>query len=631
MRNSPLIAVALAVLTACATEVKAPTASVVASLSVNTGAVAQLDGSASSDPAGRTLAYDWSFTAVPAGSTAALNDPSIAKPSFTPDVAGTYVVQLVVSNGIHPSPPAKVTVTATLVRPVASAIALVANVPAGALVQLNGQGSNDPSGLPLSFAWSFTAKPAGSKAQLNDPTLAMPAFPADVPGSYTVQLVVSNGVHQSLPVTVIVTASTCGTLRPIAQVQLLAPEAAGPGLPPGASVRIPVGAVVSASGIASNDPDNLAPCNAGQTLTYRWTLDALATNSNATLNSATAVNPAFVANLPGTYRLGLVVTDSTGLSSAETTLTVNADPSFGSVLPIAGFSIQTLNAGSAQAMNAPRGLAVDGAGVVYVAQSGTPRRVTRHQAGGVSILAESAYLGSFNSQLDDLALDTTGTSPRLLVTSGPRIVAVDPTTGLQSLFADFAFSARGEDFRGIAVGITATTAATNTLQVAAVDNGNDQILLFDPATGAAAGAVPFGPGTVLSPWGVALISPAAGAVGSATWFTSSNGTGPNGTIEKLAAAVTSALLSGTASGSLSLNRARDLVLSPCPTPRLFVANGSGVLVVDTASGAYKTLVTGLGTPAGLAFDTSTSPPALLVTDDSTKNALYRIDGPFCTL
>jgi PKD repeat protein len=538
MRTSPLIAVTLAVLTACATEVKAPTASVVASLSVNSGAVAQLDGSASSDPAGRTLTYDWSFTAVPPGSTAALNDPSIAKPSFTPDVAGTYVVQLVVSNGGHPSPPAKVTVT----------------------------------------------------------------------------------------------ASTCGTARPNAQVQLLAPEALGPAAQL-VAVRIPVSAVVSASGAASADPDNLAPCSAGQTLSYHWTLDAIPAGSGATLNSATAVNPTFTAGVPGTYVLGLVVTDSTGLSSTEATVTVTADPSFGSVLPIAGFAIKTVNAGTAQAMNAPRGLAVDGAGVVYVAQSGAPRRVTRHQAGGVSILAEGAYLGSFNSPLDDLALDTTGTSPRLLVTSGPRIVAVDPTTGLQSLFADFAFSARGEDFRGITVGVTATTIATSTVQVAAVDNGNDQILLFDPATGAAAGAVPFGPGTVVNPWGVAMISPAAGAAGSATWFTSSNNTGPNGngTIEKLAAGVTSALLSGTASGSLALNRARDLALSPCPTPRLFVANGSGVLVVDTVSGAYKTLVTGLGTPAGLAFDTSTSPPALLVTDDSAKNALYRLDGPFCTL
>ncbi len=539
MRTTPLLAAALALLTACATEVKAPTASAVTSLSVNTGAVVQLDGSASSDPAGRALAYGWAFTALPAGSRAALNDPALAKPSFNADVTGTYLLQLVVSNGVHQSAPVKVTVT----------------------------------------------------------------------------------------------AAACGAARPNAQVQLLAPEAAGPAaqLP---AIRVPVGAAVVASAAASSDPDNLAPCSAGQALSYRWTLDVVPAGSTAALNSAGALAPTFTAGVPGTYVLGLVVTDSTGLSSTEAAVTVIADPSFGAVLPLAGFSIQTVNAGTAQAMNAPRGLAVDAAGVAYVAQSATPRRVTKHHAGAVSILAEGAYLGT---ALGDVALDTTGASPRLLVTSGARIVAVDPTTGAQSLYADLTFTGGGQNFQGIAVGLTATTAATNTLQIAVVDDNNDQILLFDPAAAAlpltaAAGAVPFGPGTVASPWGVAMISPTPGAAGTATWFTSSNGTGPNGTIEKLAGGVTTTLLTSTASGSLDLRRARDLALSPCPTPKLFVANGNGVLVVDTATGAYKTLVTGLGTPAGLAFDTSGAAPALLVTDDSAaKNALYRIDGPFCSL
>jgi hypothetical protein len=536
MRTSPLVAVALAALTACATEVKAPTASVVASLSINTGAVAQLDGSASSDPAGRTLSYDWSFTAIPAGSQAALNDPAIAKPSFTPDVAGSYVVQLVVSNGVHPSPPAKVTVT----------------------------------------------------------------------------------------------ASTCGTARPNAQVQLLAPVAAGPALQLVVG-RIPVGAVVSASGAASGDPDNLAPCSAGQTLTYRWTLDAVPAGSATTVNAATSLSPSFTADVPGAYLLGLVVTDSTGLSSAKAAVTMTADPSFGAVLPIAGFSVRAVNAGPAQAMDTPRGPAVDGAGVAFVAQegllNGTPHRVTRHQAGGVSILAEGAYLGS---TLNDVALDTTGALPRLLVTSGSRVVAVDPTTGLQSLFADFSFILGGR-FQGITVGVTATTAATSTWRIAVADRNSGLIQLFDPAAAALpltapVATVSFGPG--VRPWGVAMLSPAPGTpAGVATWFTTDNAAGA---ILKNSGGTVTTLLANN--GSLVLDGARDLALSPCPTPKLFVANGNGVLVVDPVSGAYKALATGFGTPAGLAFDTSTSPPALLVTDDDpAKNALYRIEGPFCTL
>ena len=391
MRTSPLIAVALAVLTACATEVKAPTASAVASLSVNTGSVAQLDGSASSDPAGRPLTYDWSFTAVPPGSHAALNDPHLARPSFTPDVSGTY----------------------------------------------------------------------------------------------TLSLVVANGVHQSNAVTVTVTAAVCGLARPVAQVQLLAPETAGPAGQVTVA-RIPVGATALASGAASTDPDNAAPCSAGQTLSYRWSLDAVPSGSAAVLNSTTAVDPSFTADVPGTFRLALVVTDSTGLASTAGTLTLTADPAFGAVLPVTGFSITTVNAGAAQAMNDPRGVAVDGAGAVYVAQggnfngAGASARVTKHQGGGVSILAEGAYL---TNSLQDLALDTTQTKARLLATNGNRIVALDPITGFQSLFADFSLVGGGHSLRGLTVGVASVAGApaVATSRIAVADRNNNQILLFDPA------------------------------------------------------------------------------------------------------------------------------------------------------
>lgn len=62
------------------------------------GSPVQLDGSASSDPEG-TLTFNWTITQAPAGSTAALVDPTTATPTFTPDVAGSYTVLLEVSDG----------------------------------------------------------------------------------------------------------------------------------------------------------------------------------------------------------------------------------------------------------------------------------------------------------------------------------------------------------------------------------------------------------------------------------------------------------------------------------------------------------------------------------------------------
>ncbi|MBI1422177.1 MAG: hypothetical protein GC149_01840 [Gammaproteobacteria bacterium] len=58
---------------------------------------AYLDGSKSTAPKGQTLSYAWTFVSKPTGSNAALAGANTAKPTFVPDKAGTYTVQLVVS------------------------------------------------------------------------------------------------------------------------------------------------------------------------------------------------------------------------------------------------------------------------------------------------------------------------------------------------------------------------------------------------------------------------------------------------------------------------------------------------------------------------------------------------------
>ncbi|HYP71153.1 MAG TPA: PKD domain-containing protein, partial [Variovorax sp.] len=77
----------------------APVAVAGSAMKARTGATVQLDGSASSDADGDTLIYSWTLFSAPAGSIATLNNASSAKPSFTADVAGTYVASLVVNDG----------------------------------------------------------------------------------------------------------------------------------------------------------------------------------------------------------------------------------------------------------------------------------------------------------------------------------------------------------------------------------------------------------------------------------------------------------------------------------------------------------------------------------------------------
>jgi len=72
----------------------------------------QLDGSASRDGNGKAFSYAWRFTSQPGGSRAALTGATTSRPTFTPDQAGAYVLELKIINAGGQSTDA-VTITAT--------------------------------------------------------------------------------------------------------------------------------------------------------------------------------------------------------------------------------------------------------------------------------------------------------------------------------------------------------------------------------------------------------------------------------------------------------------------------------------------------------------------------------------
>jgi len=63
------------------------------------GATVTLDGTVSSDADSHPIAFSWTMSSAPGSSTVALTGGTTATPQFTPDVAGTYVVQLIVHDG----------------------------------------------------------------------------------------------------------------------------------------------------------------------------------------------------------------------------------------------------------------------------------------------------------------------------------------------------------------------------------------------------------------------------------------------------------------------------------------------------------------------------------------------------
>ena len=267
---------------------------------VNVGQTVTLNGSGSTDPNGNPLTYLWSFVSRPAGSAAALAGATTVNPTFVADAAGSYTVQLIVNDGQAPSPADTVVVTTGNLPPVANAGPDQA-VNVGQTVTLNGSGSTDPNGNPLTYLWSFVSRPAGSAAALAGATTVNPTFVADAAGSYTVQLIVNDGQANSPPDTVII-AATASNLRPTAN--------AGP------DQTVTVATTVTLDGSASSDPE-------GRPLTYRWFFVSQPAGSPAELQNPTTAKPFFTPALVGSYVVGLVVNDGT-LNSTQTNVVITA-------------------------------------------------------------------------------------------------------------------------------------------------------------------------------------------------------------------------------------------------------------------------------------------------------------------
>ena len=281
------------------TDNSAPVAAAGADQSVLVGDTVTLDGSGSHDADGDGLTYVWSLASVPAGSAAMLSNAAAVKPTFVVDLPGTYVAQLIVNDGMVGSAPDSVSISTDNSAPVAAAGA-DQSVLVGDTVTLDGSGSHDADGDGLTYAWSLASVPAGSAAMLSNAAAVKPTFVVDLPGTYVAQLVVNDGMVGSAPDSVSISTDNS------------APVAAA-----GADQSVLVGDTVTLDGSGSHDAD-------GDGLTYAWSLASVPAGSAATLSNATTVNPAFVADLPGTYVAQLIVNDGM-VGSAPDTVSVTTD------------------------------------------------------------------------------------------------------------------------------------------------------------------------------------------------------------------------------------------------------------------------------------------------------------------
>ena len=290
--------------TATATTNVAPTANPGASQNVLVGAVVSMDGSASKDPDGGTLTFKWTLIGKPVGSAATLTNSSYPNPKFTADLAGNYVLSLVVNDGKKDSAVASVSVTATTANaaPVANA-GSNQSVTIGATVTLDGTASSDANHDSLTYKWALQSKPNNSSATLSSLTSAKPTFKADLAGTYVATLIVNDGKANSDVAVVSVLASVANSL-PVAKA--------------GATQNVVVGTSVTLDGTASTDAN-------GDSLTYKWSLLYKPAGSLSILTSASSSKPTFTADTVGTFVVSLVVNDGKADSSEVSSTTVIAE------------------------------------------------------------------------------------------------------------------------------------------------------------------------------------------------------------------------------------------------------------------------------------------------------------------
>ena len=88
-----------------------PVANAGASKSVRIGDIVTLEGEGT-DANGDDLTYRWVLASTPEGSNAKITNPTVRTTSFVPDIAGTYVVQLFVNDGILDGKPGVIQIQA---------------------------------------------------------------------------------------------------------------------------------------------------------------------------------------------------------------------------------------------------------------------------------------------------------------------------------------------------------------------------------------------------------------------------------------------------------------------------------------------------------------------------------------
>ncbi len=280
-----------------------PTVAAGADLSITLGALAT--PSATGTVCDGEVTYTWAVESAPVDSgidsgDLDLTDP--AAPTFAPDVVGTYVLSVVVtdSTGAASAPDyIVITVTSGNAAPIADC-GPNRTAEVDQRVDLDGSASSDPEGAALEYSWTLSSVPSCSELAGTDVFNASTVTPSVVPdcaGVFVVGLAVSDGGNWSSVDYCSITVES-GDEPPVA-------DAGDSGaLSPCTETSFEL------DGYGSYDPEGVA-------LTYSWSLLSAPTGSSGSFDDTTLPNPVFHWDVVGTYTFQLQVSDGTFWSAPD--------------------------------------------------------------------------------------------------------------------------------------------------------------------------------------------------------------------------------------------------------------------------------------------------------------------------
>jgi hypothetical protein len=312
---------------------------------VNEGDAVVLNATGSTDPEGDSLTYSWTQTAGPA---VTLSGSDTATPSFTAlevDSAGatlTFELTVTDNDGLTSTDTVNVIVQNINKAPVADA-GPDQIVDEGTVVILDGTGSSDPDGDPLTYSW---LQIAGPMVTLSGTDTATPSFTSPEVSStgvvLTFELTVGDGAA----------ASTDTVNISIQNVNQPPVASAGP------DQIVEEGDVVTLNGTASPDPD-------GDILSYSWEqiagLAVILSDADTALPSFTAPE---VDSAGATLTFELTVSDGIDNSTDTVDVVVNDVRVNHSPIADAG-SNQTVNEGTVVTLNGTGSSDLDGDTLTY--------------------------------------------------------------------------------------------------------------------------------------------------------------------------------------------------------------------------------------------------------------------------